>query len=222
MEVDGALESIPDSIRSAVFAGEAGDLEELFYPFYLRSCDFRHNGYFFIALGIAALSGFCYLGFRPFIAFVSPMKAKEIRQLGNDELVEKLSLLLDQELSVPTFSQTGFKATDTFVVLSQPFAFHVSLWSDLLWAYKVETTQRVLFIPLRISQQTILVFRNFTFTIMNSEEETDRLLVLAVSKSPWAIFGYSDDIAAIAEKQRHVLEQVVEQAHADFIAQAEG
>lgn len=215
-DVTGALEAIPDSLRREIFQGEFAVLERRFYPFYLSSHDFELTGYAFLILGAGMLGGLAYLGLRPARTLAAPGEQKEISRLCDGDALDGLPSLLEKELEAPIFTKGRLTVTDSFVVLSQPLAFHASVWRDLLWAYRTETTHRWLFIPIRTTHHANLVFSNFTFALPCSEADAITLMQLAVHRAPWAVFGYSAEVETIAQKYLPQLEQAVRKRRSEL------
>lgn len=72
---------------------------------------------------------------------------------------------------------------------------------DLAWAYKKVTKHYTNFIPTGKSYAAILYGRHRQrLEVSMPQKKTDQLLADLAARVPWAIFGYSKDIAAAWQK----------------------
>ena len=70
----------------------------------------------------------------------------------------------------------------------------------MLWGYKRVTKKRVNFIPAGKEYDTILIFYGGSAAIGGTEEQINGILNYSAQKAPWAVFGYTDDISKLFNK----------------------
>jgi hypothetical protein len=105
----------------------------------------------------------------------------------------------------------GWRFGPKYLVQSQFFTFNVLRFSDVLWGYKKITKHSVNFIPTGKSYEAIVNCYGGTATIPGKDKKVDMLLEFVEQRAPWAIFGFSDELAATFNKQQHDFTSAVEQ-----------
>jgi hypothetical protein len=81
----------------------------------------------------------------------------------------------------------------------------------VLWAYKKITKHSVNFIPTGKTYEAIVSCYGGTATITGKEKHVDALLDYVRARAPWAIHGYSAEIATAFAKHQDEFVSAVEQ-----------
>ncbi len=94
---------------------------------------------------------------------------------------------------------------------SRFFTFNVLRFRDVLWGYKKITKHSVNFIPTGKTYEAIVNCYGGTATIPGKDKKVDTLLEFVEQRAPWAIFGFSDELAATFNKHQQDFASGVEQ-----------
>jgi len=91
---------------------------------------------------------------------------------------------------------------------------------DVLWAYKKITKHSVNFIPTGKTYEAIVNCYGGTATIPGNEKKVGEMLNFLQERAPWAIYGFSDQLAATFNKHRQDFARSVEQRKQEWKAQS--
>jgi hypothetical protein len=98
------------------------------------------------------------------------------------------------------YKAPGIRVADRYAFKNGFFAFAVFRFHDLVWAYKLVTQRRVNLIPVGKTYTVVLVFHGGSLQIPGKQDKVDEMLQYAATRSPWAIFGYSDQLKVHLKK----------------------
>ncbi|HKC38893.1 MAG TPA: DUF6709 family protein, partial [Gemmatimonadales bacterium] len=87
---------------------------------------------------------------------------------------------------------------------------------DLLWAYKKITKHSVNFIPTGKSHEAILACYGGIAVIKAKEKRVDEILAFSAQRAPWAVLGYSAELATIFNKKVDEFAGAVEQRRREW------
>ena len=218
-KIAGELKPIPADLSAQLFSGEDGQqLREDTYPFYLDTEGFRYPGYGVIAIGCLFLVLFVHFGGRAWTRWQDvnkhPVLKRVVEQWGD---VIGTSVDAERELNTSVLHRSsGIFITNNYVIQNDFFGFNIFRFPDLLWAYKKVTQRRVNFIPTGKTYEAVLVFYGGAKTFSASEGKVQDVLAYASNKAPWAVFGYSKELADIFSKRTREFCQAVEARRLEF------
>ncbi len=115
-----------------------------------------------------------------------------------------------ESLAPPKFKKPGILVTENFVIKNGYFSFHLFLWNDLLWAYAKVTRRSVNLIPIGSTSEALLYFRDGSTSIPARKKVVDAVLLYAAERAPWAIFGFSDELLRMWNKDAAQFRGIVE------------
>jgi hypothetical protein len=105
----------------------------------------------------------------------------------------------------------GWRVTDNYLIQSSLFGFDLLRFADLLWAYKRVTKHSVNLIPAGKTYAAVMVCYGGTAELPGSRKRTDEFLKFAANRAPWAVFGYTDDVARAFNNSTRDFSLAVEQ-----------
>ena len=185
LTVEGELTPMSASLQNELFNGPRMELiRPRFYPYYVDNGSFRAPGY--VALvGLLILAALLVLYARPAWRFRQDVSAhpvvKRVAAWGDPV---GLAVDMRREAGSPRHKGSG-----------------VLRLSDLLWAYKRVTKHSVNFIPTGKSYAGVLACYGGSAEIKAREKKVDTILAFAAERTPWAIFGFSDELNTLFSKK---------------------
>jgi hypothetical protein len=115
--------------------------------------------------------------------------------------VEQVASQMDQELQMEKTKYKSLLVTRSWMIRKSMFGVWVSPLNDLAWAYKKVTKHYTNFIPTGKTYAVVIVGRHRQrIEVQLSQKNTDQLLGDLARRVPWAIFGYSKEIAGTWQK----------------------
>lgn len=152
-----------------------------------------------VGVGVLLLSGWnCVKAMRRYGELQTTPVWRHAAVYGN---VEQIAAQIEQELQTGKMKYGKVTVTPSWIVRKSFFSTWVSPLSDLAWAYKKVTKHYTNFIPTGKSYAAILVDRHRQrIEVSMSQKKTDQLLADLAARVPWAIYGYSKEIAAAWQK----------------------
>lgn len=152
-----------------------------------------------IGVGVLLLSGWnCFKAFRRYGEIQTTPVWRHAAVYGD---VEQIAAQIDQELQTGKMKYGKLMVTPSWIVRRSFFSTWVSPVGDLAWAYKKVTKHYTNFIPTGKSYAAILYgCHRQRLEVSMPQKKTDQLLADLAARVPWAIFGYSKDIAAAWQK----------------------
>ena len=185
LTVEGELTPMSASLQNELFNGPRMELiRPRFYPYYVDNGSFRVPGY--VALvGLLILAALLVLYARPAWRFRQDVSAhpvvKRVAAWG-----DPVGLAVDMRREA---GSPRHKGSDVLRL------------SDLLWAYKRVTKHSVNFIPTGKSYAGVLACYGGSAEIKAREKKVDTILAFAAERTPWAIFGFSDELNTLFSKK---------------------
>ena len=220
---EGKLMPWPTELEGQLFdSKEMLSLRSRFYPFYLDSDSFRRPGFVVIAVGIVFLLLFVWQAIPAWRAWRDPERHSLLQRVvkWGDPTGIGLDAEHDYEHSLMR-GKAGWRLGNKFLVRSTFFTFNVLRFHDVLWGYKKITKHSVNFIPTGRTYEAIVACYGGTATIAGKEKKVNELLNYVQQRAPWAIYGYSDQLAATFNKHRQDFARGVEQRRQEW-AQKQG
>lgn len=219
---EGKLIPWPSDLEEQVFdSKEMRSLRSSFYPFYLDRQSFRQPGYVVIGVGVLFLVLFIWQALPAWRAWRDPERhplAKRIAQWGDPIGVAAAA---EHEFDNPLLkAKGGWRLGNKYLVRSTFFTFNVLRFQDVLWGYKKITKHSVNFIPTGKTYEAIVSCYGGTATIRGKEKHVHELLAFVQQRAPWAMYGYSDDLASAYNKRRHEFARSVEQRREEWKTQS--
>ena len=210
---EGKLAPWPADLEGQLFDNdETRALRSSFYPFYLDGDSFRRPGYVVIAIGIVFVLLFIWQAVPAWRAWRDPERhplAKRIAAWGDPIAV---GVEAEREFDNALLQGgAGWRFGSKYLVQSRFFTFNVLRFSDVLWGYKKVTKHSVNFIPTGKTYEAIVNCYGGTATIPGKDKKVEALLEFVQQRSPWAIFGFSDELAATFNKHLQDFTSAVEQ-----------
>jgi len=195
---EGELSEIPTDVRSNVIAPvlkEHPNASQAFLPFMLDTTSFRTEGYVALGLGIPAFLFACWLivkVMRRRAAAASHPVVKTVSRYGS---LLDISQQIDLEMQGTPLKIGGASITPSWVVLPKRFDLKLCRIPDLIWAYKKVTRHYHNFIPTGKTYAVIMYDRyGQPLQMQAREKKIDEILKVLAERTPWAVFGYSDDL----------------------------
>jgi len=192
-------------------------LRSQFYPFYLDSDSFRRPGYVVIGVGIVFLLLFLWQALPAWRAWRDPERhplAQRIAKWGDPMGV---GLAAEHEFDNPLLkAKAGWRLGNTYLIRSTFFTVNLLRLQDVLWGYKKVTKHSVNFIPTGKTYEAIVACYGGTATIPGKEKKVHELLAFVQQRAPWAMYGWSAELAAAFNKNRQEFARSVEQRRQEW------
>lgn len=218
---EGKLAPWPSELDAQLFdSKEMRSLRSRFYPFYLDSESFRQPGFIVIGVGIVFLLLFAWQVLPAWRAWRDPERhplAKRIAQWGDPMGV---ALAAEHEFDNPLLrAKAGWRLGNKYLVRSTFFTFTVLRFQDVLWGYKKVTKHSVNFIPTGKTYEAIIQCYGGTATIPGKEKKVHEVLAFVQQRAPWAMYGFSDELASLFNKRQQEFARDVEQRRQEWAHQ---
>ena len=194
----GELGDLPSDVRSNIVTPllkEHPNANQAFLPFMLDTTGFRDEGYIALALGIPAFALAAWL-----IAKVMRRRA----DVSSHPVVQRACIYgpladvaqqFDIELQGNTVKIGRATITQSWVFLPSRFGLSICRIPDLIWAYKKVTKHYTNFIPTGKTYEIVMYDRfGKPLQMQARQKKIDAMLTLLAERTPWAVFGYSDDL----------------------------
>ncbi len=130
---------------------------------------------------------------------------RRIQKWSPDALME-----LERTVNAGGLKSNAWTVLGKFIVYRSFFGFDALRADDLLWAYKGVTKHSVNFVPTGTTYAAHLVCYGGHATIAGTDKAVDDILRSASESTPWAIFGFSKELAAKIKAQPAELAAAVE------------
>jgi hypothetical protein len=198
LHIEGQLKYLaPNILDLMVPDKQDADFRSRFYPLMLDTTDsYRLPGWIFFG----CLLVWCFLLWK--FALPAWNSTKEITNHSVVKRIEswsnasEIADLAQQQRSTAKLKGRGLTITEDFVVEHTFYRFDLFLWNDLLWAYEKITTRTIyLVLPISRTSQAILVFYGGSVNIPAKKTRVAEILQMAARRSPWAVFGYTPELA---------------------------
>jgi hypothetical protein len=97
----------------------------------------------------------------------------------------------------------GWTLTQNYAVKNARLSFDLFRLDNLVWVYKKTIKRRVyFFIPAGTTYAAELNFSDGQADVTGKQKKVDELLALASERAPWAVKGYTDDLAKFWKSTR--------------------
>jgi hypothetical protein len=221
-EVEGKLVPWPENLEGELFnSKEMRALRRSFYPFYLDADSFRRPGFVVIGVAIVFLLLFIWQALPAWRAWRDPERhplAQRIAKWGDPT---RVAVEAEHEFNTALLrGKAGWRLGNTYLVQSSVFAFNLLRLQDVLWAYQKITKHSVNFIPTGKTYEAIVHCNGGTATIPGNEKRVRELLNFVAQRTPWAIYGFSDQLAGTFNKSRQEFARSVEQRRKEWEQQS--
>ncbi|HYL22157.1 MAG TPA: DUF6709 family protein [Gemmatimonadales bacterium] len=197
---EGELAPLPAGLQDQlVDSKEIRALRSRFYPFYVNNESFRLPGYVLLGLALVFLFFFVRKAVPVWRYVQEPADhplLKRVAKWGGDP--RGVVVGVERDFRNPRHKGgDGWKLGDQYLVQSTFFKFNVLRLEDLLWAYKKVTRHSVNLIPTGKTYQAILACYGGSAVIPGREKRVDEILAFAQARVPWAVLGYSPELAML-------------------------
>ena len=215
---EGELASLPSSLQDKlVDSKEMRALRSRLYPFYVSNEPFRLAGY--IVIGFALVFTF-------FLVRKAVPAWRHLRDSSDHPLVKRVSswgdplgvaVEVERDFSYPRYKGgNGWRVGDNYLVQSKLFRFDVLRLQDLLWAYKKVTKHSINLIPTGRTYEAILACYGGSAVITCREKQVDEILAFAQQRVPWAVLGYSQEIATLFKNKTPEFARAVQERRSEW------
>ena len=210
---EGKLAPWPAELDAQLFdTKEMLALRSNFYPFYLDGDSFRRPGYVVMAIGVVFLLLFAWKAIPAWRVMRDPEHDPLARRIASWGDPVAVAVEAEREWENPLLkAKAGWRFGNKYLMHSRFFTFDLLRFQDVLWAYKKITKHSVNFIPTGKTYEAIVNCYGGTATIPAKEKRVQELLEFAQQRAPWAIFGFSDELAATFRKHQQDFANGVEQ-----------
>jgi uncharacterized protein DUF6709 len=210
---EGSLEPLPADLESHLFdSKEMEAIRPRFYSFYVNNESFRLPGY--IAIAVALVLGLLLVKIAaPAWRYYREPESHPLLQRIASWRVDPLGVAVEAErdFNTPRFREgNGWKVGDKYLIRSAFFTFDLLRLTDLLWAYKKVTKHSINFIPTGKTYDAILVCYGGSATIKAKEKRVEEMIRFAAERAPWAVIGYSAEVAKMFNKDQRAFTAAVE------------
>jgi Family of unknown function (DUF6709) len=202
--VTGSLDPIPYDLKTQLFSSDVDPTTAAqVYPLLLDT-KYREPGFMaiFWALLIEAIFGF--FAWRSFMRLIGRQHHPAVARAKRWGDLAVTSAALESELqNAVKCKNKGWTLTENYAVQRTMFRFNLFRMQNLLWAYKNATKRSVNFIPVGTAYSATLNFSDGGAVIEGKQKQVDEVLEFARLRAPWAVAGYSDELAALYKKSRN-------------------
>lgn len=215
---EGKLAPWPEELEGQLFDNEeTRALRSNFYPFYLDGDSFRRPGYVVIAIGVVFLLLFVWQALPAWRAWRDPERHPLARRIAAWGDAMAVAVEAEREFDNPLLKGgAGWRFGSKYLVQSRFFTFNVLRFRDVLWGYKKITKHSVNFIPTGKTYEAIVNCNGGAATISGKEKKVHEMLAFVQQRAPWAIFGFSDELAATFNKRQQDFKSSVEQRRQEW------
>lgn len=217
-EAVGKLVPWPEDLQTELFdSKEMRSLRHNFYPFYLDSGSFRQPGYVVIGIGVVFLLLFIWQAMPAWRAWRDPERHPLLQRIAQWGDPVGVAVEAEHDFDHALLrGKAGWRFGNKFLVRSSFFTFNLLRLQDVLWGYKKITKHSVNLIPTGKTYEAIVACYGGTATIAGSEKKVGEMLAFVQQRAPWAIYGYSAELATTFQKKRTDFARAVEQRRAEW------
>ena len=196
----GRLVPIPDDLKSDLFSGSSGRLQSALMPRMLDASEnFRENGYWAIGCSIGAVGLAALFARRALQRIGEPGTHPAVQWMHTMPDPAAAAADVERELAhAVRYKKASNTLTQNYVVRRFFFSFRVYALDDLLWCYKQIIQRRVNFIPAGKSHVLKMIFRTGSLDMEAAGGDVDNLVGSIATARPWALYGYSPELAKLA------------------------
>lgn len=202
--VGGELGAMPSDLKSDLFPPGTDPADEaVFYPLLLDT-NYRESGWagaFWALLAEALFGFFAFRSWRRLSGRVDHPAVIRAKAWG-DLAVTSAEVERELETAVRV-KGGGWTLTQNYAVKNARLSFDLFRLDNLVWVYKKTIKRRVyFFIPAGTTYAAELNFSDGQADVTGKQKKVDELLALASERAPWAVKGYTDDLAKFWKSTR--------------------
>jgi hypothetical protein len=203
--VSGELGWMPFDVKSDLFPPGTDPADEaVFYPLLLDT-NYRESGYagaFWALLAEALFGFFAFRSWRRLSGQVDHPAVTRAKAWGD---IAVTSAEVERELETAVKAKGGgWTLTQNYAVKNARLSFDLFRLDNLVWVYKKRVKRRVyFFIPAGTTYAAELNFSDGQAEVAGKQKKVDELLALASERAPWAVKGYTDDLANFYKSSRN-------------------
>jgi len=216
--VEGRLMPWPSELESEMFGSkEMQALRSRFYSFYVQNGSFHVVGYWVIVGALVFVGLLLWKGRPAWRHWRDPSSHPLVArtQPWGDPL--GVAVEAERDFEAPQLKGgNGWRVGNKYLVASTFFGFDVLRLQDLLWGYKKVTKHSINFIPTGKTYEAILACYGGSAVITGKEQHVNDILAFAGQRAPWAVFGYSQELATHFNKQTQDFAAAVEQRRREW------
>jgi len=173
--------------------------------------------YWCIAAALAALL-WCAWMLRIAVAHLQDATSHRVwrraAQWGDPDL---LAAEIEREAQAPLLKLSGWLFCQNYLIKRR--GVEVLRWRDLLWAHKHVTRHSINFIPTGKTYKSMFYWMDTKIAVDANQKKVDASLACAGQRAPWAVLGYSDQVAALYPRKKKELQAAVEQRYQQWAQQ---
>lgn len=194
---EGALVALPPDVHARIVNPLLKDYpyaDSVFLPLMLDATGFRTGGYVALVICIPIFLFAVWSIYQVVQRQNSPEKhpiIKAISRYGSPDIARQM----DGELGTDATNLRKATIVPSWIVLPTAFGLSVCHIPDIIWAYKKVTRHSVNFIPTGKSYAVVMWDRyGISLELTATLERADAILCALAELSPWAIFGYTEEL----------------------------
>lgn len=202
----GALITMPADEQTEIISNlesEIPALKGVFLPVLLDVNDFRKDGYWGVGLGAVVLVISIILAILALKRSNDPLSHPIMKALAVYGDPNMVSAQLNNEMSLGSQKIGPATLTSSWIILSKWSELKAVRIQDVVWIYKNVVQHRTNGIPTgKFYYAVINDMHGKTLSIQAKQAVVDEILQALVSRTPWAVKGFSSELAALWRKNR--------------------
>jgi hypothetical protein len=202
--VGGELDSMPLDLKSDLFPPGTDPTDEaVFYPLLLVT-NYRESGYAGAFWALLAEGLFGFFAFRSWRRLSGQVDHPAVIRAKAWGEIAVTSAEVERELETAVKTKDGpWTLTQNYAVKNARLSFDLFRLDNLVWVYKKTVKRRVYyFIPAGTTYVAVLNFSDGQAELVGKQKKVDEMLALASERAPWAVKGYTDDLAKLWKSSR--------------------
>ena len=202
--VVGELKSAPDDVVTGLRAQLPEDQRDVVMPLMIDQTTYRSTRgtvlFLFVVCAAIAVANLVRWSRRTREFGSHPI----VTRAGGEALLQSQGLQLDQEMASFAQRYGPARLTPNWIAVPTRFTTHLARLEDVVWVHRQVTQHRVWYVvPAGKSHAVALYTRGgHAFTVPCKEKQADELTRVVTERAPWAVSGYSDELANLWRKDR--------------------
>jgi hypothetical protein len=184
---------------------ESPAIKGLFLPFKLETGDFRTNGYIGLVIGGIVLL-LCLWGVVLVVQrTANPNNHPVLRALARFGPVDFVVSRIDAEMAAVHTTLGKLNLTNSWLIYDDKANLLATRYEDVIWIYKHVTTHRSYGIAVSKTYAAMVCDKfgvKLTLVAGNKEAKVDEMLSALVTRAPWAVIGYSNELETAWSQNR--------------------
>lgn len=210
--LEGTFRSIARPLEDGLRKDLGDERQGLLLPMMLDTLDYRETRWYVLvpALFMTLLAGFNLYRLSKRVRDLASHPI--VAGLGGPRVLQMHGMELETEIHGPVQSFGPARLTQHWIVVPTTFSTRIARLEDLVWMHLQVTRHSVNFIPTGKTFAAHLHHRSgSSLSVQAREEKVSALLTAIATRIPWAVCGYSDELAALWRKQRDTFVAEVDQ-----------